>query len=88
MNTQVFDNPKTGRVSQWSFKWDDGNRRMPKYGMSGVTATKVMKSLQHISNVLFDETLDQESRSDIDSHKIRNQNLRILKKWASFIPGI
>jgi hypothetical protein len=88
LNTQVFGNPDTGRVSQWSFTWDDGNRRMPKYNMSGVTAGKVMRSLNKICNVLFDETLDQESHSETESLIVREQNNQILTRWSEFAQNL
>jgi hypothetical protein len=88
MNTQVFGNPATGRVSQWSFSWDDGGRRMLKYGMSGVTAGKVMRSLHFISAVLYHPKLDQESHSEMESELIRDQNLKTHTKWVSFYKNL
>jgi hypothetical protein len=88
MNTQVFGNPCTGRVSQWSFAWDNGNRRMLKYGMSGVTAGKVMKSLITICNTLFHENLDQEAHSELESTLIRRNNILLLSKWKSFTENL
>jgi hypothetical protein len=81
MNKQVFGNAAMGREAQWSFKWAPGNRRMVKYGMSGVTATKLMRGLSSIVQTVFSSTLDQKSRNDEEAQLIQQQNMDLECKW-------
>jgi hypothetical protein len=55
---------------------------MKNYNMSGVMAGKVMRFLVDISKALFVETMDQDSKSEIESQFIRDQNLKTQMKWA------
>jgi hypothetical protein len=81
MNKHVFGNASMGREAQWTFKYAPGNRRMPKYSMSGVTATKIIKGLPTIINTVFSTALDQEPRNENDAKQIRQQNLELKMKW-------
>jgi hypothetical protein len=81
MRTKVFGSSNMNRLTQWSFRWDDGNRRMAKYNMSGVLAGKVMKHLHFIAYTLFQSKLDEDAQSEEHAQHIRSQNMRLCTKW-------
>jgi hypothetical protein len=88
IQTHVFGNPTTGRVAQWSFTWAPGNRRMAKFAMSGVTASKLMRGLSLIVKTIFSPNLDQESTTESQAELIRNQNSRLESQWLLFCENL
>ena len=78
MKTQVFGNISTGRVSQWSFTWDDGKRRrMAKYNTSEVVAGKIIRGWSKLANTRFAKKLDKDSNSEREAQLIRNKNIAL-----------
>jgi hypothetical protein len=88
MNTHVFGNASMGRVTLWSFTWAPGNRRMAKYAMSGVTATKLMRGLSMIVKTVFSSAFDQESKSEQEGKLVRQQNSALEQKWLLFCDNL
>jgi hypothetical protein len=54
-----------------------------KYGMSDVSAGKIIKGLAIIAKTAFSSHLDQESKNENDAKKIKQQNLILESKWNS-----
>jgi hypothetical protein len=84
MQTKVFGNIDMGRVTQWSFRWDEGSRRMAKYNMSGVVVGKLMKRLHVIADTLFSSKFDEDPMSEADSQLIRSKNFRLKRSGPNY----
>ena len=52
--------------------------------MSGVTATKIMKSFSYLAETLFQQKLDQDSKSEREAQLIRVENATLRQKWKEF----
>jgi hypothetical protein len=83
MRKKNFGNEESGRLSQWKFKWKEGNCSIEKQSFTGSTCTKFMMGMAVLAATIYKPELDQGPNKNNNHQLVREKNEKNMQLWLS-----